>query len=321
MIGIVLLLMLGIGLSACFSGTETGFYRVTRVRLVLDGVSGSRISRGLLWLSNHPAIFVSTALVGNAIANYLVSLGIVMLTSKLWGNSSGPSLEILMTMVSTPVLFIYGELLPKHLFYLAPYRLLKITGPLFLVISIAIAPISIVLYGINLLIQRLVGEAPLKIRPALARKELQQILQEGQEAGLLLPLQRTIAQNIFAFGGSQISQYCMPLRGLRNVASDAPLEDLEALAERSQQAIIAVVHPTTDRLVGYYRVADIAIMEGQTPKLFPVVTFAGQTTQVHAMTEMVSKRCELAKVVDANGKMIGVVTLRRLLAQALNAAS
>ncbi len=62
-------------------------------------------------------------------------------------------------------------------------------------------------------------------------------------------------------------------------------------------------------------------MEGRLRSLFPVVTFSGQTTQVHAMTEMVSKRCELAKVVDANGKMIGVVTLRRLLAQALNAAS
>ncbi len=68
-------------------------------------------------------------------------------------------------MVSTPVLFIYGELLPKHLFYLAPYRLLKITGPLFLVISIAIAPITIVLYGNNLLIQRFGGGSAFKDPP------------------------------------------------------------------------------------------------------------------------------------------------------------
>ena len=61
-------------LSAFFSGSETGLYRVSRTRLVLDGLAGSRAARGIVWLLNHPSIFVATTLVGNNLANYVHQL-------------------------------------------------------------------------------------------------------------------------------------------------------------------------------------------------------------------------------------------------------
>ena len=48
-----IMFVLGIFLSAFFSGAETGFYRVTRVRLLLDGLGGDPIARTLLWLTNR----------------------------------------------------------------------------------------------------------------------------------------------------------------------------------------------------------------------------------------------------------------------------
>ena len=71
MITCAAIFLTGLLLSAFFSGAETGFYRVTRVRLLLDGLAGDPIARGLLWLTNNPALFVATALVGNNLANYL----------------------------------------------------------------------------------------------------------------------------------------------------------------------------------------------------------------------------------------------------------
>ena len=40
-----LLFLIGVLLSAFFSGCETGFYRATRVRMQLDAMSGDRIAR------------------------------------------------------------------------------------------------------------------------------------------------------------------------------------------------------------------------------------------------------------------------------------
>ena len=56
MIGILLLFLAAIFLSAFFSGMETGFYRAARVRLVLDGMSGDKVASSLLWMTNKSSI-------------------------------------------------------------------------------------------------------------------------------------------------------------------------------------------------------------------------------------------------------------------------
>jgi hypothetical protein len=60
MIPVILLFLLAMSFSALYSGSETGFYRAARGRLVVDARSGDWVSRGLLWLTNNPAVFVAT---------------------------------------------------------------------------------------------------------------------------------------------------------------------------------------------------------------------------------------------------------------------
>ena len=48
----IILLVIGIGLSAFFSGSETGFYRASRLRIVMDAMQGDKVSKRLLFL--HP---------------------------------------------------------------------------------------------------------------------------------------------------------------------------------------------------------------------------------------------------------------------------
>ena len=121
-IGIILLLF-GLLLSALFSGSETGFYRAPRIRLELDAQAGRPRSRGLLWLSNHPSVFVATTLIGNNLANYMTSMAVVLLAASVVQTKSSMLGELLGPLLLTPVLFVYGELMPKQLFLAAPYRL------------------------------------------------------------------------------------------------------------------------------------------------------------------------------------------------------
>ena len=128
MIYVILLFILGMALSAFFSGSETGFYRVTRVRLVLDGLGGDWIARSLLWLTNNPTLFVATTLIGNNLANYLTSLSIVIGTSLILGGNSYLA-EMFLPIALAPFVFVYGELMPKNLFYAAPNMLLRNAPP------------------------------------------------------------------------------------------------------------------------------------------------------------------------------------------------
>jgi len=299
-------------LSAFCSGVETGLYRVPRVRLVLDAVDGSRVARGLLWLTNHPGLFVSTLLVGNTVANYAVPVGVAWFVIELFGYDD-PRINIAVSILSTPMLFIFCELLPKSLFHQIPSRLLRTAGwPLFVLTLLAL-PLTWALYFISRWLQRVLGEEPLKIRPALARRELRQVLEDGEQAGLLESVQRDIVQNMFAYGSEPISRYCMPLRGLRTVQMDLPIEEAKQVLIKSNQQILPVLHSRDKRLVGYYEAADLLYAENR-PKLRAISTFEESAGQISVLNKMVSQDTKLGRIVNASGQLVGVVLRDRLIA-------
>ncbi len=74
--------LIGLGMSFFFSGTETAFYRVSTVRLMIAANAGDKIARRLLDFAHRPGRFVATTLVGNNVANYLVSIGTGLATGR-----------------------------------------------------------------------------------------------------------------------------------------------------------------------------------------------------------------------------------------------
>ena len=66
-----MLFLAGMQLSAFFSGSETGFYRVSRLQLTLQKQQGDPVARRLIDFVHRPERFVATTLVGNNVANYL----------------------------------------------------------------------------------------------------------------------------------------------------------------------------------------------------------------------------------------------------------
>ena len=181
-------LCLGVGgllLSAFFSGSETGFYRATRLRLVLDAMAGDRIARGLLFLTNHPALFVATALVGNSVANYMISLAAVIAIDRA-ALPAPQAAEIVASIVLAPVVLVYGELLaqkpvPAGAEPLAPPRRRAVP----LVRRRSSSPLAGLLWLLGRLLARVTGTSREPVRLVLAQRELRQILAEGHEAGIL----------------------------------------------------------------------------------------------------------------------------------------
>ncbi|MCA9258728.1 MAG: DUF21 domain-containing protein, partial [Planctomycetales bacterium] len=165
------LLFFGVLLSAFFSGCETGFYRTPRIRLTLDARSGAWAVRVLEVLVGRPSLFVATLLVGNNLANYMVSIAIVQTAAWIW-NSDDLFVELGAPVLFSPLVFVYGELLPKSVFFLAPYRFLKWCSPLIAVCTVLFLPLSALLWVISTLLTRVLGESPQQTQQALARTEL-----------------------------------------------------------------------------------------------------------------------------------------------------
>lgn len=313
MILALLLFVVGLGLSAFFSGTETGFYRMTRLRLVIDALAGDWVSRVMLWLANQPTLFVATALVGNNLANYLTSLAVVMGTHRV-APGGGPMSDLIAPIVAAPVIFICGELLPKNLFYLAPNRLLRRCSPALVACTILFAPITSVLWCMSLVLKLFMKETPQELRLSLARREVGQLLSEGHEAGILRPVQRTLAQSMLSVAAQPTSRFMTPNKKIARATTAMSKSDVLKLAQRQGRTLLPVDDVRDGRtLAGYYRTVDLFMSHGGSlPPLLPLVELKAQQTFLSALTQMSQSEDALGHVVDSAGKTVGFVTGREL---------
>ncbi len=306
----IVLGLVGVLLSGFFSGAETGFYRAARMRLVLDALDGDLVARGLVGLTNHPALFIATSLVGTNLANYLASLATVLVIEH-WTESPGHSRELIASLLLTPLVFIYGELLPKNLFLRAPNRLLRKCGPLFLLFVGLFFPISVLLWGLNRLLSRLVAETPEQVRLAIARRELRRALEEGHEEGILYPAQRELAQGIFAVAKQPVTGFLIPLGEVPRARSGTSKADVLRLAQRMN--VPAVPIEESGRLLGYVRVVDLKMdRSDQVGPLRQLLKIPHTDAHIDALMRMHGAKESLAQVVDAQGRVLGVLVARRL---------
>lgn len=313
MLHVFALLIAGILLSAFFSGSETGFYRASRLRFALDGITGDPVSRGLLWLVNNPTLFVATTLIGNNVANYLVSIGIVMGTNRLLGGHNSFA-EVAAPILLAPVIFVYGELLPKNLYYLAPNQLLRWGGPFFIFCGILFAPFSLALWLLGRLLQRYVGESPEMVRLQLARQELRKLLDEGHEVGILKPQQRRLAQGIFDSGEERLEGYAVPISRVPKVTALDSKEHLLQLARRQYASELLVIDSRSRKPRGYVRTVDVLMSDGNWQKTIRVLPkFRANATFVAGIMRLQQERAALGELVDAQQRTVGIVSRERML--------
>ncbi len=117
------LTLVGLVGSATASGMETGIYSVNRVRLHLRS-SGSHVERSAQILESEiarPDRVLSVLLITNNVFNYLGAMGITALLAGAGFKDGG--IIAINALVLTPLLFVFGESLPKDLFRVEADRL------------------------------------------------------------------------------------------------------------------------------------------------------------------------------------------------------
>lgn len=313
----IVLLLIGAFLSAFFSGSETGFYRASRVRVVIDGLDGDRVSQYLLKLINNPTLFVATTLIGNNFANYLTSLAIVLLTKSATTSSAA---EMLAPILVSPLLFVYGELLPKNLFYQAPNFLLRLAAPMFLIFTCIFAPVAAVLWGMGRLLERFLGESPERVRLKLARKEVQQVMDDGLEAGILHPTQRHLGQSFFLVASKRVLEFCTPASRFQSLKVSATREQALKFARAKKIADIALFDGTRNNLVGYVRTVELLVCENKPLKELMREFKEVNSTELFGETilEMQAQRDTIRKVVGPRGNVVGLLSMDQLTDPLLN---
>lgn len=320
MILIMLLLLVGLLLSAFFSGSETGFYRVTRVRLAVEALAGQWTSRALLWLAHQPTLFIATTLVGNNLANYVTSLAVVMAAQSCFPDG-GALVALLGPILIAPVLFVFGELLPKQLFFEAPNRLLRRCAPALLFCTLLFLPITVFLWAFSRLLQIFTKSSPQELRLRLARRELGDLLDEGHEVGILLPAQQSLAQSMLVVAGLPVKDFASAAGRAARVTTTMSKSDVLRIAQRYSRSLLPVEEAREGRrLVGYLSVMEIYLDKSpKLPKPHPLVELQAEQSCLSALRELSQGEDTLGHVTNTEGKTAGFVTGRELRMALVNA--
>lgn len=190
------LLALLIGLSALYSGSETGFYSVSSVQVDLDAKSGSRRAGLMRWLLRDEAALLITILIGNNLALELATHVGESFLADAFGLTDAGTTALVVTLVLTPTVFLFGEALPKDLFRQRPHALTGLAAPIVALSRIAFWPLERALRLLTAGLERLLGLSSDVVVPvAGGRDAVMGFLAEGRRHGVLSERAERLAGN------------------------------------------------------------------------------------------------------------------------------
>lgn len=306
--------------SAFFSGVEIAFVSSNKVRYELDKKKKGLTSHILgLFYRNHE-IFISTMLVGNNIA--LVVYGILMANllepwiATIWHNEA--FIVLTQTLLSTLLILVTAEFLPKTIFKLNPNFLLKLFAlPLFL-IYVVLYPITIFTTFLSRGILRLAGQKINKDdkHAMLTKVDLDFFIQQSiEESSDVTPTDPEVImfQNALDFSSLKVRDCMVPRTELIAISIEAPLADLMNLFIQTGFSKVPVYKDTIDNIVGYVHSSDMfTCPEDWTTKITQIPIVPETMAVNKLMKQLLEKKRSIAVVVDEFGGTAGVITMEDL---------
>lgn len=207
-------------LSAMFSGSETGFYSVSPLRLESEVESGNKASLLIKRLLRNESGLLITILIGNNLAIELVTLfSEHELDASGW--VSHQWIDVFLMVVLTPTLFFFAELLPKDLFRRRPYALLRWTVWPMAVCVVVFWPLMVVLRAFGQLVQKLLGIEDQTIYRVRGRERVFEVLEEGSRRGTLEARAEKMARNALGLQALRVTDVMTPWERVERIDVEA----------------------------------------------------------------------------------------------------
>ena len=314
-------LLITMAFSAFFSGMEIAFVSVDKLRYEMERKPGLT-STVIDYFMRNPNNFISTMLVGNNIA--LVIYGIIMAQiiedQLLAGVIPNEFLKVLVqTVISTLLILVTGEFLPKNLFKINPNLMLRICAlPLF-VCYIVLFPVSKFASGLSYIFLRLLG---LKINKeasdkAFGKVDLDYFIQssiENADNEEELDTEVKFFQNALDFSNIKIRDCIVPRTEIVAVEKNTSLDDLKNLFVESGISKIMVYDGNIDNVVGYIHSSEMFRNPEDWRNNIKEVPIVPETMAAHKLMKLfMQQKKTIAVVVDEFGGTSGIVSLEDLV--------
>ena len=310
--------------SAFFSGMEIAFVSSNKLRFEMDRSERSITSRILSIFFHNPNNFISTMLVGNNIA--LVVYGILMaeLIEQRFLRSLIENdflIVLIQTIISTLIILVTGEFMPKTLFKINPNFTLNLFAIPAFICYVVLYPISKFASACSGIILRIMGTKVNKedSDKAFTKVDLDYFIQSSiQDSGdnQELETEVQIFQNALDFSSIKIRDCMVPRTEIVAIEDNASIEELKSLFIESGISKILVYKENIDNIVGYIHSSEMFRKPSDWTQSIRQLPIVPETMNANKLMQLfMQQKRSIAVVVDEFGGTAGIVAMEDLVEQ------
>ena len=312
LLGIILFSVL---FSALFSGLEIAFVSSNRFHIELENKKGSFPHRLLSRLVDHPSRFIATMLVGNNIALVIYGMFMPEALNPFLGSLYNPFLLLLVqTIISTIIILVVAEFLPKAIFNTHSNRLLKLFAlPSYLFYLIFYPVVSLMIGISNFVLKYIMNAETEQTKEAFSKLDLDNYIKERTEASNDEEEEHPeiqIFRNALEFSDQKARDFMVPRTEIIALDVDEGIDELKEKFIESRLSKILIFKGSVDNIIGYAHAFELFKEPGRILSILRPVSFIPESmTADEIMNLLIREKRSLAVVLDEFGGTSGLVTV------------
>ncbi|HEX7102799.1 MAG TPA: hemolysin family protein [Nitrolancea sp.] len=330
----IIIIVILVLFNAFLAASEMSIVSARKPWLRLLSEEGNGGARRALGLAETPSRFLATVQVGMTLAAFFTSaVGAVSLVNVFTGwldvvplnlvhNNSEAIALIAGTAILSFISIVFGELIPKTIaVHQAEAVAMRISRPVEIVAKIT-RPLALVLtYATNLML-RLFGVDARASLPSVTRDELLAMLGTAEDEGIVEATDADLIEGAFEFGDTVARSVMVPRVDVGAVEGATPLHDVVDRFFATGFSRMPVYRETLDDVIGILHVKDVFRVLLKTGDGSPVTAsdimrpayFVPESKPIdELLSELQTRRTQIAIVIDEFGGVAGLVTLEDVI--------
>ena len=303
-----------------FSGYEIAFVSANRLSIELKKKQGRRGGLLVAGFIENQAKFIGTCLIG--VNTFLVIYGLLfneLLHQTLWNpfNIENDYIKLIAdTLLSTFVVLILGEFLPKAIFKAKNDSLVDFFAPVAHFFYTIFKPVATFLVNISLWILKYMFNVRVNEKnEAFTKVDLEHFFQQTVEQDEeMQELNTELFENALSLPMVKIRQCLVPRTEIECIEVSDSIDALKQQFIQTKLSKLVVYEENIDNIVGYVHQLDLFKKPATIKEVIhPIIAVPESMSASDLMNKFTKDRKSLAWVVDEFGGTAGIVTMEDVL--------
>ncbi len=305
----LILLILLLILSGFFSGTEMAYIVSSKLKMEIKARKKNPAAVSAHYFKSHPQTFFSTVLIGNNVVNVALSSLSAVFLSAIFGLG-----ELSILLISSFLLLLFGELLPKYFASEIADKTLLLTALPLRIFSFMIFPfVKAASTASEKLTQSTSIEAD-ALSHLFDKEEMKELVKESHEAGVVDKKESDIIEKVIELGDQRAYETMTPRTDIIGVEINQTINEALTIFIDSGFSKLPVYEDNLDNIKGIILAKDIFKSPQSLKGIIRKVSFMPETKKsFDVMNEFLDKKISIAIVIDEFGGTAGIVTMEDIL--------